>query len=67
MPGGRAAPPLSGVAERLYLGGAVANTPKNMIQWIVNLKDLDPNSAMPRTGIGEAEARNVAAYLYRMR
>ena len=67
VPGGQAAVPLAGVAERLYLGGAVANTPENLIAWIVNPKQFDPKTAMPVTGIGHAEARDVAAYLYRLR
>jgi cytochrome c len=58
---------LAGVAERLYLGGAVANTPGNLIGWIVNPKQFDPKTAMPVTGIGQIEARHVAAYLYALR
>lgn len=65
MPGGRAAQSLSGISERIYLGGAVNNTPDNLIRWIVNPKQFDPKTAMPVTGISDAEARNVAAYLYR--
>ena len=67
LPGGQAAVPLAGVAERLYLGGAVANTPGNLIGWIVNPKQFDPKTAMPVTGIGQIEARDVAAYLYALR
>ena len=67
LPGGQAAVPLAGVAERLYLGGAVANNPGNLIGWIVNPKQFDPKTAMPVTGIGKIEARDVAAYLYALR
>jgi cytochrome c2 len=67
LPGGQAAAPLAGVAERLYLGGVVANTPGNLIGWIVNPKQFDPKTAMPVTGIGQIEARDVAAYLYALR
>jgi cytochrome c2 len=66
-PGGQAGPSLSGVASRIYLAGTVLNTPENMIRWIVDPKQVDPKSAMPVTGIGEREARDVAAYLYRLR
>jgi cytochrome c len=55
------------VAERLYLGGAVINTPENLIRWIVNPKQFEPRTAMPVTGISHAEARDIAAYLYRLR
>jgi cytochrome c1 len=64
VPGGLAAPALSGMGDRLYFGGAVYNTPDNLIRWIVNPKQFDPNTAMPVTGIKDAEARDVAAYLY---
>jgi cytochrome c1 len=67
MPGGRAAPPLADVTQRIYLGGAVNNTPENLVRWIANPKQFDPRSGMPVTGISDAEARNVAAYLYRGR
>jgi|SRR4051812_3176767 cytochrome c2 len=66
-PGGRAGPDLSGIADRLYIGGVVPNTPDNMIRWIVDPKELAQNTAMPRTGIGNKEARDVAAYLYGLR
>ena len=66
MPGGRAAQSLLGITDRIYLGGAVNNTPDNLIRWIANPKQFDPKTAMPVTGISDAEARNVAAYLYRM-
>jgi cytochrome c1 len=34
------------------------------VSWIVDPRALSPRTAMPVTGIGEAEAREVAAYLY---
>jgi cytochrome c2 len=64
-PGGLAGPSLSGIAERLYVGGVAENTPDNLIRWIVNPKQFNPRTAMPITGISESEARNVAAFLYR--
>lgn len=63
-PGGLAAPSLSGIGQRLYIGGAVENTPDNLVRWIVNPKQFSAKTAMPLTGISETEARNVAAYLY---
>jgi cytochrome c1 len=64
VPGGLAASPLARVKDRIYLGGAVYNTPDNLVQWIVNPKAFDPRAAMPVTGISEPQARDVAAYLY---
>jgi cytochrome c2 len=66
VPGGLAAPPLSGISKRLYLGGAVPNSPENLVRWIVNPKQFTSQTAMPVTGISEREARDVAAYLYRL-
>ena len=67
MPGGLAGPPLSGIADRLYIAGVIENTPENMVRWIVNPKQFSARTAMPVTGISESEARNVAAFLYRLR
>jgi cytochrome c2 len=67
MPGGLAAVPLAGVADRLYVGGVVENTPENLVRWIVNPKQFNPKTAMPVTGITEPQARDVAAYLYQGR
>lgn len=61
---GKVGPDLSGLRERVYVGGVLRNTPDNLVQWIVNPQRFSPRSAMPATGITEAEARDVAAYLY---
>jgi cytochrome c2 len=66
-PGGRVGPPLTSVAERVYLGGVATNTPENLVHWIVNPKGFSPKTAMPITGISEPEARHVAAYLLGLR
>jgi cytochrome c len=61
---GLTGPPLSGLIHRVYIGGVVTNSPDRLIQWIVEPQKLSPRSAMPATGITEAQARDVAAYLY---
>jgi cytochrome c len=61
---GLVGPRLDQVARRIYIAGVVANTPDNLVQWIVDPKAANPRTAMPRTGISEAQARDVAAYLY---
>jgi cytochrome c2 len=66
-PSGRVGPPLRTVAERVYIGGVVVNTPENLVRWIVDPKALNPRTAMPVTGISETQARDVAAYLYAYR
>ncbi|GJE34974.1 Cytochrome c oxidase subunit 2 [Methylobacterium oxalidis] len=63
-PSGRVGPPLRSIGERIYIGGVATNTPENLVRWIANPKALNAKSAMPLTGISEAEARDVAAFLY---
>jgi len=67
MPGadGKVAAPLDELRERVFIGGGVIrNTPDNLVHWIVNPRRFSPKTAMPRTGIDEKEARDVAAFLY---
>jgi cytochrome c len=64
---GLTGPPLDRFAHRTYVGGVVPNTPGNLIAWIMDPPAIDPRTAMPATGISEAEARDVAAYLYTLR
>lgn len=66
-PGGRVGPPLKGIRSRVYVGGALVNSPEDFVRWIVNPKDFNPKTAMPVTGISAAEARHVAAYLFSLR
>src|SRR5688500_4118918 len=61
---GKVGPPLTGVADRVYLAGRVANEPQNMIDWIRNPQKIDPQTAMPNTGVTELDAHDIAAYLY---
>lgn len=62
-PGGRVGPPLTTMAERVYIAGMLTNTPDHLVSWIVNPKEVNPRTAMPVTGISRAEARHVVAYL----
>lgn len=61
---GQVAGPLVGLSARVYIGGVAPNTARNLIRWITAPQTLSPGTAMPATGITEAEARDVAAYLY---
>ena len=66
IPGGdgQVGGPLADIAHRVYVGGVISNTPDNLVQWIVSPQSFSPQSAMPATGITEAEARDVATFLY---
>ena len=60
---GRVGPPLDAIAARVYLGGTLPNSPENMLRFIRRPQDIDPRSAMPDLGVGEAHARDMVAYL----
>nr|WP_246504386.1 cytochrome c [Bradyrhizobium agreste] len=55
---------LADLRSRVYIAGLATNTPDNLVRWIVTPQAFSPRTAMPATGITEAEARDVAAYLY---
>jgi cytochrome c2 len=61
---GKVAPPLEHLRARVFIGGAARNSADNLVRWIVAPQSFAPHSAMPATGIGAEEARDVAAYLY---
>ncbi len=56
-------PPLTGFAERAYIGGELPNNSQNLIRWIVNPRAIEPNTAMPPMGVTVPEARDLAAFL----
>lgn len=60
-------PPLAGLGGRTYLAGVLQNTPPNLMRWILTPQAVDSLTAMPTLGLSEAEARDVAAYLYTLR
>jgi cytochrome c2 len=64
---GQVGPDLGDVARRVYVAGVITNTPEHLIRFIVDPQSIDPDAAMPRTGISADEARDVAAYLYSIR
>ncbi len=64
---GLVGPPLTSIASRVYLAGRLPNTPDNVIKWIQRPHDVDDQTAMPETGVTDAGARDIAAYLYTLR
>jgi len=57
-------PPLTGIAERSYIGGVVTNTPENLVRWIMDPPKIDPMTAMPNVGVTYQDAVDIAGYLY---
>ena len=67
IPGARGTvgPPLGGYRKRVFVAGRSPNVPDHLVAWIRNAPSLDPGTAMPDLDVSEAEARDIAAYLYR--
>lgn len=61
---GKVGPPLRGLIERVYIGGSAPNNPENLVRWLIDPQHFAPHAAMPSPGLGESEARDIAAYLY---
>ena len=57
-------PPLTGFAERAYVAGVLPNSPANLVRWIRHPRQVDSLTVMPDMGVGERDARDIAAYLY---
>ena len=43
------------------------NSPANLVRWIRDPQGVVPGNAMPNMGVSDAEARDIAAYLYTLR
>jgi cytochrome c len=64
---GNVGPPLTRFGERTYIAGMLRNNPSNLIRWIRDPQGVIPGNAMPNMGVSEADARDIAAYLYTLR
>jgi cytochrome c len=66
IPGAKAkvGPPLTAFSGRAYIAGRASNSPDALVAFLENPQGLDPDIAMPPMGIGERQARDIAAYLY---
>jgi mono/diheme cytochrome c family protein len=60
-------PPLEGIASRQFIAGTLANTPDNMMRWLMSTQQVKPGTAMPQLGVAEADARDMAGYLATLR
>jgi cytochrome c len=69
VPGARGvvAPSLAKMAGRAHVAGHLPNTPDRLIEWIRHPQEPNRPSAMPDLGVTEADARDIAAYLYTLR
>ncbi len=60
-------PPLTAWSRRIYIAGSLPNSPDNLVAWLLDPPAVRENTAMPRLGLTEAEARHLAAYLFTVR
>jgi cytochrome c2 len=63
-PQGQVGPPLASLGGRMYLAGALPNTPENLVRWIRHPQDIRRPNVMPEMGVTEEDGRDIAAYLY---
>src|SRR3954470_21580571 len=64
---GTVGPPLGEFANRVYISGSLENTPANLIAWIKDPQQIEPRTAMPKLGVTEEQALDIATYLYTLR
>jgi cytochrome c2 len=64
---GQVGPPLAGIRHRAIIGGALPNTPDNMMLWIEDPPSIARNTAMPNLGVSPQQARDIVAYLYTLK
>ncbi len=55
--------PLKDLAERKFIAGKLPNTQQNLMLWIRNPQQVDPEAAMPMQGVTEQDALDMSAYL----
>lgn len=60
-------PPLTHIASRKIIAGRLPNTPANLTLWLRDPQAVVPGNAMPNGGLTDAQARDIAAYLYTLR
>lgn len=60
-------PSLADLARRTFLAGALPNDAGNLVRWIRDPQAIEPGTIMPRLGVSEGDATDIAAYLYRQR
>ncbi|HYC97610.1 c-type cytochrome [Brevundimonas sp.] len=63
-PRGLAGPSLDGFGVSPMIAGQLPNRPDVLTAWLIDAPSLSPDTGMPPMPISEAEARDVAAYLY---
>lgn len=61
---GRVGPSFVGFGQRTFIAGHLRNEPAQLIRWIRFPQEIAPGTVMPNLGVSEANAGDIAAYLY---
>ena len=64
---GQVGPPLDNYGRRVYIAGKFPRDEALLARWIADAPSLSPGTAMPKIDMTPAEARDIAAFLYRIR
>jgi cytochrome c1 len=64
---GQVGPPLAAYGRRVYIAGKLPQDATLLARWIADAPSLAPGTAMPKIEMTAAEARDMAAYLHRLR
>ena len=64
---GQVGPPLTGMADRVYVAGLLPNNPENLAWFLRAPQQVLPGGAMPDMRVSEADARDMTAYLHTLR
>jgi cytochrome c2 len=65
-PRGRVGGSLAGFGARAMIAGRFPKQPETLVSWLRDPPALAPDTGMPPTGLNEADARDIAAFLYRL-
>jgi cytochrome c2 len=65
--GGQRAPALERFGRRAYIAGQLPNSPEILQRWLLDPPAMLPGTTMPRLGLSERDARDVAGYLLSLR
>jgi len=60
-------PPLDRLGRRVYIAGTLVNSPSELANWIREPQRLKRGTGMPNAHVSEPDARDIVAYLYRLR
>jgi len=63
----QAGPALDAIGHAAYIAGHLPNTPAMLARFVQNPPLVKPGTMMPALGVTAADARDMAAYLHRLR